>query len=800
MNAEELKVFQDSILQLTKEWERTLKDLAKDNAEVLTLSNAQAAKLEKEKLFVKDNPENPPSVPSITKDAKRINLEIDLLRKQLQNLINDEEALKNTDKKKDAFYCIQLIQIRAEQLVTLAKQAHGMIESSKPSEESQELGKALMSMKEALFKGEENSERSQTHLRNFFTVDAPAAIQKLLGAMKKNTLDAQEPTVTIKMPTSTTEPNRAAISPDLPTSTAPEIQKKTETVPKWLEEILAVSNSVNGFRQLRTLYQQTKTYAGGGIDHRLARLMQPTSTISKKRAEQLKLIETTLVLLEKGNYTPDEKTRIARGLMLVIKYQLDREHNVFKSRLGTMVNNYLNRTDNSNEKNRNFSVQECLVDFDNFSRNNFSDKSHKKMRQQISTALHNETWKGKQFYSLHQMIDSIKLNVDAIDLPQLKLLRGKTAEIKAAEARIKTHGYYVQMYNDLQQGVEQEKLPVAKFTAEITNAKKILREKQEELHGLLSELENNERDGKDITLTKANLYLVLKETEILLKDYDYLVKIGEEKFSKLSRTDYIEQVKKDLHSLETPLKDLQGLYAHAIKKLPSKTLSADIELAKKTTNKRGLFSLFKSASTREKEAFNKSEAFKESSNLYDKIKAIPPAISEHPQLNEFETAYNTMMQAELDKNKQHTTLLSTEGALNTAKELYKNMNTSSTKNLSATMLHNQITGLTRNIDMEIKNLIGHLSHSSDKIDQEDIYIKFRAIEKQLETLQYLSKIAAIKLDPSVNVVRRVNDEQAKKFQEVFSNPVLLENIKNFEALRTDVLKKIGITPKHRAEP
>ena len=113
------------------------------------------------------------------------------------------------------------------------------------------------------------------------------------------------------------------------------------------------------------------------------------------------------------------------------------------------------------------------------------------------------------------------------------------------------------------------------------------------MHGLLSELENNERDGKDITLTKANLYLVLKETEILLKDYDYLVKIGEEKFSKLSRTDYIEKVKEELHSLEEPLKKLQGLCAAAVKELPSKTPSADIELAKKTTNKRGLFSLFK---------------------------------------------------------------------------------------------------------------------------------------------------------------------------------------------------------------
>lgn len=811
MKTEELDDFQKHITHLMQEWENTLKDLLKGNETVLKLSDEQAVKLEKEKISLETKLDSPQHIAAA---VQKINLEITQLLKKLNDLDINNKAVLQVSDIQEVFYCIQLIQVRAEQLVALTDLAKKMVPTEKETEKFKALEETLFDMTEVLLDGKRNPKALELvfFLRNAQSIvqalltkpvvttgntatDNPdrhvASEQQQMGALRSpaKIFIATESVTITPNPTVVTQKVKPT-KPASPTRSAPArpmLKKERETLPKWLEEILAISNSVNGFRQLRTLYQQTKPFPDDSTDNSVARLMQPSAFISKKRAEQLQLIVDTLALLEKGKYTPDEKTRIARGLMLVIKHQIDHEHNVFKSRLGTMVNAYLNRTDSSNGKNRHFSEHECLVDFYNFSNSNLANKNSRKMKRKISTALHDTVWKEKQFYPLHQMVDSIKMNIATIDKSTLLEHKDKNRGEESILKLFKIKRDFIGWNNKV------KKLSLKKIITMPQEMLSPITEARGALERLLKEFEENKQAGKDNTDTKADLYLISQRIEILLTACDYAIKIAEEKIPKLSELDS-KQIKKDLNALEMPLKDLQNLCAHAIKELPSKTLLADIKPAKATTNNKGLFSLFKSDST------HKKEAFKKASELYDKIKAISPAISEYPQLNEFEMAYNTMMQAEPDKNKQHTPLLSTEGALNTAKELYKNMNTSSTKNLSATMLHNQITGLTRNIGMEIKNLIEHLPHSSDKIDQEDIYIKFRAIEKQLETLQYLSKIAAIKLDPSVNVVRRVNDGQAKKFQEAFSNPDLLKNIENFEVLRTNVLKKIGITPKNRSEP
>lgn len=177
----------------------------------------------------------------------------------------------------------------------------------------------------------------------------------------------------------------------------------------------------------------------------------------------------------------------------------------------------------------------------------------------------------------------------------------------------------------------------------------------------------------------------------------------------------------------------------------------------------------------------------------EKIKEMPAFIQDErheEKLKEFEGRYKLIKKGAVPVIEEH---------LNKAQRKHKEMSKSSVKNLSAEALWKQILFTNKWMKSEIDALnemcnrrpVTQNTYEKEQY-QEQIYTQWRKIEKRAETLQYLAKIAQLKLDPPAMAIRRrVNDTQVQKLQKAFSST--LSNFDEFEKSRNKVSKKLGIS-------
>lgn len=825
MKVEELDDFQQHITALTEQWEITLKGLSKGNEQVLTLSDEQAAKLEQEKLFLQNNLSEPPDVATITKAAQTINSEITQLIKILHD-INNKEVLQASDIQ-EALYCIQLTHIRATQLATLAGHAKLMMDIGKQTIKSKALENAFFGMEEALFQGKPNPRVLDAQLEIFFSRTAPAVVKSLITkpviTVGNTETDnpalhsaSQEQNKIVKYPAVTETPPET-----FPLTPMPDPSLLFPTLPKWLKEVMALSKSKD---ELRIRYQTYSTYANkDGIDDRLSNFIQKRLAPSKTRIEQLKLMEDTFKLLETSRYSIEQKIKIARGLMLVIKHQIEHEDNHFKSRMENMVEKYLNATDDSKETKRQFLAKDCINDFADFSTRLTTTA---KMKKTIEKAKNDDTgWKETKtlFYQLHQKIDAIKEAISPASINTAKQSQKPPVIMYQGKALAS----FSEIHAALNHGIQREDISLNEEALTAQQAKALARErtygkpyiypsvntlivnstkKIEELKDKLASLNASK-------VPKSFLHAHLQEIEAAMTDYTYLIKIADEQ-CKIAENRYrqshntkditaVKETKKSLEALKGSLILLDEACTNTIKNpnIIRKNKGTPIIEATPKANRSSFPSNFIGLQ-RSKDSNNKKETAKTAvSNLLIEIMKIKDSIYQYPDASKFETAYNNDVQ-----------LISThtERALNFAHGRYSAMRASSTENVSATTLIDKITMLTghpttsdkpqsipQNITclsmfLRIKNL--------DPQDKAKIYALVRTIEKQLTILAYLAEITELKLDPSVNVVRRVSDKQATALKDCFPQN-LPQQLKEFQELRKIAFEeKLGIEPTRGSEP
>lgn len=213
------------------------------------------------------------------------------------------------------------------------------------------------------------------------------------------------------------------------------LEQAIETLPRWLQEMTALALSNN----LRNKYQRSSAYLNtNNFDDKFANFIQKKLSPSKTRIAQLKLIEDTLKLLNKSEYDAEHKIKIARGLMLFVKYQIEHQDNKFKSRLGIMLDEYINATDNSGGKIREFSAKECMEAFKDFSKTRL--KTRNKIQGAIEKAVNdngNGNWKNitTASYQSKQKKDTVT-NKTALVFTYPKLGTQEKRKKKISEARI----------------------------------------------------------------------------------------------------------------------------------------------------------------------------------------------------------------------------------------------------------------------------------------------------------------------------------------------------------------------------
>lgn len=530
---------------------------------------------------------------------------------------------------------------------------------------------------------------------------------------------------------------------------AEEVKEKAEAIPDWLKQMV---DAPNAFREA---HQKANPYViVDNIDNKIKRFIKPSS-ISKTRTEQLNLMQETFELLQQSDLPPREKTRIARGLMLAMKYQIEREGG-FKSRLGTVLDTYLNKTDGTMDP---LEADECLQAFKAFSTRL---QCSKQMTEKIQEAVDNKNWQAEQFYSLHQKIDAIQE-------------AGKTVSI----LDLSTPGKFKEIYIQLNQGVEGGvNLPLRQ--SRVRNHERMSYQRGAvgaipagpslpSFEAMINEAINNIRK---MHITAPPSLENLKKIAEALEDYKYLIKIGEEQFSKINPIDkkFLQEL---LNSLNTPLEDLRVAYIAAVKDpLLLKTQVANPVLPTTPTSiigiepkpKQGLH-LFAHA------RFQNNNALKQKTQS---------------DIHQLRMNINNMSPPINSKGASDPDI---KAALENAQNRREGMQKSSMKNVSATSLSKEVSDLMKRLNENLLMLEGYLTNPEPNPERQqariDIYMK--NMECRLETLANLAKMAEMKLDPAANMIRhRVNPEEAKKLQEAFKqNPI---DLNKFNDLRKQVLQ------------
>ncbi len=343
------------------------------------------------------------NVHTIVDLLQTISSDIQQAQSLLLTLTANERYLQDESQKRAVLYQLNRIYSRARQLKLLVEQIKSAIENNKiPEREIQTIMAALYNT--AYFKNKKNIPISISDwLANIF-LPKIAEIGQQCGVEKEKT------------------------DRELPEATQP-----TETLPRWLQEITALALG----NHLRNKYQRTSAYLNTDrFNDKVAHFIQTKLTPNKTRIAQLKLIEDTLKLLNKSEYNADQKIKIARGLMLFVKYQIEHQDNKFKSRLGVMLDEYINSTDNSGEKIRKFEAKECMEAFRDFSKTRL--KTRNKIQGAIEKAVNdNSNWKHitTTYYQLKQKNDADP-NKPALVFTYPKLGTQEKKNKKISEVRI----------------------------------------------------------------------------------------------------------------------------------------------------------------------------------------------------------------------------------------------------------------------------------------------------------------------------------------------------------------------------
>lgn len=588
MKVKDLEDFQKNIRELLELYEKSVKA----NEKILSLSDEQKAKLKQEPNFL-ENLGNPPSISSITESAEKINLNISQLLKKLNDLnIKNKKTLQLSDIQ-EMLYCVQLIRIQAQQLIDLAERTKAMLQiEPAQSKRFEKLEKVLFNIQDDLPKG--SLKPNLLALSLFFNMvhkRVPVIIQAL---QTKPVVNSTPSKVVSETATATrlAQPKRPVSAKSIKTSVTivdaeiPHL-KPSQRLPKWLEDAIKLSDLKGGLRQ---------KYLASGRRYVLQRLLGGNKT----RRDQLKLMEMTLQALKISHHTPEMKTKIARGLMLVIKHKIAQEGNryvdtyvlpgnTWDSRMGVMVDEYINSPDDFNGSSHAFTATESIDAFAEFSAklsstpeiNNDTKKTQKAqiaqndmfwatIKNHIQKAQNDAYWAPIKttIYQLHQEIKTIKHAISVIPIPNLE----NDQNLKLEERKFHK---FSRIYRSVQDWgtrpltrmvlTEEEDRILRVTTHEpgmsyLTDYvfERILRNATRALQEMLAKL-------REIT-TPPEIYLQLVATTAMIADYDYLIKIAELQFIDRNN-DPNEKIKlqKFFDTLATPLlEEVQTEYKKAI--------------------------------------------------------------------------------------------------------------------------------------------------------------------------------------------------------------------------------------------
>jgi len=186
------------------------------------------------------------------------------------------------------------------------------------------------------------------------------------------------------------------------------------------------------------------------------------------------------------------------------------------------------------------------------------------------------------------------------------------------------------------------------------------------------------------------------------------------------------------------------------------------------------FSSFKRAKKEE------SSAYQMADKVFKEIGSIPPLIDDannREKLQALEAQYARTMEPGI------------KAPLDKAKLDYTEISGSSVKNVIYTAkLYRKIEEVNKAMEREIKTLQHEMLDNSH-----DVYIQWRKIEQQAETLKYLAGIAERKLHSSAGMIRQASDEGAKKLEKALSK--VSTNLEKFKEARAGVSEYLELTPK-----
>lgn len=204
--------------------------------------------------------------------------------------------------------------------------------------------------------------------------------------------------------------------------------------------------------------------------------------------------------------------------------------------------------------------------------------------------------------------------------------------------------------------------------------------------------------------------------------------------------------------------------------------------------RKGLSSLFGFASFK-RSTEEKRKAFTEAEKIVSEIEKAPPLIANQD---------NTQKLQELEINYQHYKEpedIAMQKRLDRAQRKYDKMSESSTKNVLAADLVQEIKSTHKQMKQEIENFNRMPAAEQNKEAQEAVYNQWRKIEQQAATLKYLTQIAKLKLSSSASVIQRSNSMGVKELGKIL--PDVSETFKDFGDARGKVLGKIGLDASKR---
>lgn len=446
----------------------------------------------------------------------------------------------------------------------------------------------------------------------------------------------------------------------------------------------------------------------------------PGRDISKTRNAQLELMEQTLKLLgsmkppelKVPSYSAEEKAKITKGLMLVIKNQIEHETFSFNSTLKSMVNHFLNVED---LKNTTADATESIQAFHDFVNNKDFPKHSapsKGMMKKIRRAL---------FDSSYDKIKAIDSSINS----SISILENNKVKLSYHQKLI-LNGEYTARDERGSERTKERMTP--KFVPNIGLIFQPLLDIQESIRKLSDPLND------------TGLLLRLKRAKVELENVRLDIEAARHKYDKLDPANqalFIQNLNK--------FKELEKICADATNKLalPKPKLESKVAAEPAPKNKTGLFSSLK--------LFNKTSKAREiiKNNVVILQKKIPEI-------------------AESDLLTSHAS----DGEINAAnlltviKQYHDNMSKENPKgNLPFKQLMIAAEKLNRYIS-EAKDKVTTTSESRHTSPQQ-VDRSLKLLNTELEALRYLLKIAELKVNAPQMSRMGINDSQVKELNELF---------------------------------